>query len=89
MRCVSIVSYSLINGFSSDPFIPIGASAKETPSRLICFFFVQKASLPSLLLESKLQGRPLVSHLLFADDSILFFRANQVEINKIKEIISV
>lgn len=31
---------------------------------------------------------PPVSHLLFADDSILFFRAVQSEVNRVREIIS-
>lgn len=32
---------------------------------------------------------PLISHLFFADDNILFFQANNQEVGKVKEIIEI
>jgi hypothetical protein len=74
----------------------LGVCAKGIPYHLI-FFFLRAEELHSLVKQVKLAGTvqgislchggPKISHLFFADDSLLLSKATIVACNKIKEIL--
>jgi hypothetical protein len=98
IKCVSTVQFSiLINGSPSLPFKPQRGLRQGDP--LSPYLFIICADVFSGLIE-KAQGdkllhgvkivptAPEITHLLFADDSLLFCRANKVEIHNLNNIIS-
>ncbi|XP_019191719.1 PREDICTED: uncharacterized protein LOC109186245 [Ipomoea nil] len=99
MKCVTTVSYSiLINGSRSDPIIPTRGLRQGDP--LSPYLFIICAEGLSLLLQQAnraglihgcrvARGAPQISHLFFADDSLLFFKPNVEEANEIKKCLTV
>ncbi|KAL6566692.1 hypothetical protein OROMI_015096 [Orobanche minor] len=97
MRCVSSVSFSvLINGQPGTIFHPTRGLRQGDHLSPYLFIFcteaftalIQKSEYAGNLHGVKVcRGAPSVSHLLFADDSIIFGRANEKEIRKVSGIL--
>lgn len=89
MGCVQTVSYVvLVNGVPTNSFYPERGLRQGDPLSPFLFSFCAEAFL-ALLKQAEEQGRihgvkvarnaPAVSHLFFADDTILFTRATREE----------
>lgn len=98
MLCVSSVSYSvLVNDDSVGPIVP-GRGLREGDPLSPYLFLICAQGLTCLIKRAEgrgdihgiqiCQGAPSVSHLLFADDSFLFFRASERECNVMKSILA-
>ena len=97
MSCITLVRYSVcFNGVLLDSFAPSRGLRQGDPLSPYLFLFVAEGLSCILnnyverqeLEEIKICRRaPGVSHLLFADDSLLFFKANGQQAEKIKEAI--
>jgi hypothetical protein len=97
MRCISTVSYQvLINGQPSSPFSPQRGLRQGDP--LSPYLFVLCADVLSGLIHKEVEAKnihgikiarsaPLISHLFFADDSLLLARASQSEARNILKIL--
>jgi hypothetical protein len=97
MRLVTSVSFSvLFNGDKLDSFRPTRGLRQGDP--ISPYLFLLAAEGLTGLLKSRNQSSvlngikvaplaPMVSHLLFADDSLLFFRANRENALVIKEVL--
>jgi hypothetical protein len=98
MRLVTSVSFSvLFNGDKLDNFRPTRGLRQGDP--ISPYLFLLTAEGLTGLLKSRNQSSvlkgikvapltPMVSHLLFADDSLLFFRANRENALVIKEVLN-
>lgn len=97
MRCVTTVSYEVcLNGSYVGPIIPKHGLRQGDPLSPYLFLFCVEG-LSNLLDEAtqrdqihgcKISASALeITHLLFADDSFLFFRATREEVTKVKSIL--
>lgn len=98
MLCVSTVSYSIsFQGSSIGPIIPSRGLRQGDPLSpylfLLCVEGLSKA-LKSAAVSGQIKGcrictsAPSVTHLLFADDSFLFFKANDAEARAGKSLLN-
>ncbi|XP_019153836.1 PREDICTED: uncharacterized protein LOC109150382 [Ipomoea nil] len=99
MLCVTSVSYSIqVGGTRSDQIMPTRGLRQGDP--LSPYLFIICAEGLSLLLQQAqlrgdlhgcrvARGAPPISHLCFADDSLLFFRATAQEASVVKQCLSV
>lgn len=97
MGCVKTVSYSvLVNGNPTNSFKPKRGLRQGDPLSPYLFLLcanVFSALLTRAALDGHIHGvkvartTPSVTHLFFADDSILFFQATRREVDEIKRII--
>ena len=76
---------------------PLEGSVKVTLFHHICFFFLCTEGFTSILAKAELEGMihgvsvcrraPKISNLLFADNSLLFYWATQMEVQVVTEIL--
>lgn len=97
MKCVRTVSYAiLVNGAPTNSFMPERGLRQGDPLSPFLFLFCAEA-FSAILRKAEMQRRihgvqvarnaPTVSHLSFADDTILFTRATNEEADKVKQLI--
>ena len=97
MECITIMSYSiLVNGEPKGLFRPLKGLRQGNPLSLYFFLFCAKG-LKAILNEAALKGEihgfsicrngPKLTHLFFADNSLLFCRASLTECEKIQELL--
>jgi hypothetical protein len=94
MTCVKTVSFSVrFNGKLLEKFLPTRGLRQGDPLSPYLFLFVaeglssllQHQISTNMIQELKISKKSLgISHLLFADDSLLFFNGNGEQANKIK-----
>jgi hypothetical protein len=98
MKCVTTVSFSiLINGQPTKSFIPERGLRQGDPLSPYLFIIcadvlsslIIKANQDNLIHGVKIVPRaPEITHLFFADDSLMFCRANEKETTQVKDIIN-
>ena len=98
MRLVTTVSFSvLFNGHRLDSFVPTRGIRQGDP--ISPYLSLLAAEGLSCLLKSKIQSSslsgikvaasaPMVSHLLFTDDSLLFFKANRESTETVMDVLN-
>jgi hypothetical protein len=98
MKCVTTVSFSiLLNGVPTKSFYPKRGLRQGDP--LSPYLFIICADvLSNLLIKAQMENRikgvkvahgaPELTHLLFADDSLIFCRANDEEVKQVSNIIT-
>lgn len=97
MMCVSSTHYSVLLDNSSSGMVFPGRGLRKGDHLSPYLYILCTGGLSSLIKNSLgsghlhgikiCRGAPIVSHLLFADDSFLFFRANEQEAGTIMDIL--
>ena len=97
MRCITTISYSIIiNREAHCNIVPSRGLCQGDPLSSYLFLLCTEAFL-ALIEEANnnnaltgisiCRGSPKVTHLLFADDSLLFYKAENLECSKMVEIL--
>jgi hypothetical protein len=88
MRMISLVSFLvLFNGQKLESFKPTRGIRQGDPISPYLFLLVAEGL--SCLLNSRIQSSALmVSHLLFADDSLLLFKADRENVEEVRSILN-
>ncbi|XP_074315430.1 uncharacterized protein LOC141651628 [Silene latifolia] len=98
MQCVQSVSYEvLINGSPSEAFVPERGLRQGDP--ISPYLFILCAEVLSSMLRRKVElgslhgiriapQAPIVSHLFFADDSIIFAKANESQARVVLDVLN-
>jgi hypothetical protein len=98
MACVTTVRYSVkFNGTLLEAFSPSRGLRQGDPLSPFLFLFVADGL--SALLQKEVESNgiyplkvcraaPGISHLLFADDTMLFFKATEAQANRVKQVIN-
>ena len=99
MMCVRTVSYEVcFNGSSIGPIIPERGLRQGDPLSPYLFLLcveglsdsINIAATNGVINGSKISATaPVITHLLFADDSFLFFKADAIEATAVKELLNV
>ena len=99
MSCIRSVSYSVILNAQPVGYIKPSRGLRQGDPLSPYLFLMCVMGLQSLLHKAELEGQihgvaicrnsPKVSHLFFADDSVLFFHANEDECQKILDILDI
>ena len=99
MKCISSVSYSvIINDMTHGNIVPTRGLRHGDSLSLYLFLlcaegfsaFIHDATRTKQLNGTSIyRGAPKITHLFFANDSLLFCRANGDECNKLKEILGI
>ena len=99
MSCISSVSYSVLLNGQPVGFIKPERGLRQSDPLSPYLFLMCAMGLQSLLHSAEMEGHiqgvaiclngPRVSHLFFADDSILFCRAKEEECQKILDILAI
>jgi hypothetical protein len=99
MACVSTVKYSVkFNGTLLESFTPTRGLRQGDPLSPFLFLFVADGLSELLKKEVDTYGitplrvcrnAPGISHLLFADDTLLFFKANEEQAVRVKEVLDI
>ncbi|XP_056691659.1 uncharacterized protein [Spinacia oleracea] len=97
-QCISTVSYKvLINGCTSDQFRPKCGIRQGDPLSTFPFLFCMEMFSRMLQMGSDLfsfqginitRGSPKISHIFFADDALLFFKADRGSCSNITNIVN-
>uniref|UniRef100_A0A8R7TID6 Reverse transcriptase domain-containing protein n=1 Tax=Triticum urartu TaxID=4572 RepID=A0A8R7TID6_TRIUA len=99
MKCVTTVRYQIkVNGQLTVQFCPSRGLRQGDPASPYLFVICAEG-LSALLHAAEREGRisgvkvcpaaPVVSHLFFADDSIIMLKSNQEEADALKEILDI
>lgn len=99
MNCVTTVEYRIrVNGVLTEEFIPEQGLRQGDPLSPYLFLLCAEG-FSALLKRAEEEGRihgiricrgaPSVSHLLFTDDSLILCKANEQEVENLKEILRI
>ena len=95
MRCVSSISFSfLFNGGSVDVFRPSRGLRQGDPISPYLFLLASEGLTCLLKAQGAVCGievapnAPIVNHLLFVDDSLLFFEASDESATRVRDILT-
>ena len=99
MKCITSVTYSIIINGSVHGCIVLTKGLRQGDPLSPYLFFLCVEGFSALINEatrcqqlngiSISRGAPKISHLFFADDSLLFCKANGIECNKLMEILRI
>ena len=97
LECISTVSYAILVNREPHGYIPPSRGLRQGDPLSPYLFFLCAEELHSLVKQAELAGTvqgislchggPKITHLFFADDSLIFSKAIIAACNKIKEIL--
>lgn len=92
MQCISLVTYAIrINGKLSEPFTLLQGLRQGDPLSPYLFLLCAEglsALIKNAVSEGNMEGGPSISHLFFADDSIIFCKTTIEECDALQQVLN-